>query len=216
MAKWASNLCRPDITHAVQQYAMFQAKLRKNQLQAMLRVWEFIKMFLMKVIFVNLRPTKFLAKPHDVNVPFLKEIYPDAEELMLPVPDTDEVMGDIQLWAYVNAGLHSDKQNEQACTGVVVCIGNILVLYISKMQMSVKTSTYGAEFAAMKKVIEELIGVCAMLREMGFTIGVSRILCDNAAFVTLACNLNGLLKRCLTALAYHLIQETLAIGTVEL
>lgn len=89
------------------------------------------------------------------------------------------------------------------------------VLYVSKMQYCVEISTYGAEFSAMKTCVEELTGVRTMLREMGFTMDV-RIFCDYAAVFTLACNVNGLLKRLSTALAYHLTRETLEAGVVKL
>lgn len=64
---------------------------------AILQVWGYIKMFPKKGIFVNLRPTKFSSVPHNVNVDFLKELYPGAAELILLSRDTDGLMGDVQL-----------------------------------------------------------------------------------------------------------------------
>lgn len=68
MTQWASNLCHPDITQAVQRCTMFQAKLRSNYIQAILRVQSYLKANMYKVFFVNTRKVEFTAEAEDINV----------------------------------------------------------------------------------------------------------------------------------------------------
>ena len=84
------------------------------------------------------------------------------------------------------------------------------------MQGSIKILTYSVEFDANKIGIEEILGLQEILCKIGFIIGTSCVLCDNATVVTSATNVNGLLKFCLMALSYHLTREIIIAGIIEM
>ena len=90
------------------------------------------------------------------------------------------------------------------------------IVTTSKMQGSVKTLTYRSEFAGLKSGIEEVLAVCAMICEMGFTLMTSCILCNNTGIVTASTNVLGLLKKRSTSLAYNMTRENLAAQVIEL
>ena len=167
---------------------MFQAKPRKIHLEVIKRVWGYLKQNPYKGIFVNYCPTKFSYLAQDVNISHIKDIYIEAIEVKLLSRDMDDIIGEAHIWAYVNAVLNSDERNGIGCTGVVIMAGQMPIVYLSKMQGSVECSTYRSEFSRIKICIEEVLGIRAMIREIGFYLGTSRILCDNAGDITASTN----------------------------
>ena len=63
----------------------------------------------------------------------------------------------------MDAALNSDKCTGRGCTGVAIIFNLMPVVYMSKMQGSVETSTYRLEFATLKIGIEEILGVRSIL-----------------------------------------------------
>jgi hypothetical protein len=87
------------------------------------------------------------------------------------------------------------------------------VVYSSKRQGAIETSTYGAEFCAMKNGVEELIALRYMLRCLGVSVEHASILCgDSQGVVQNATIAESLLKKKHVAIAYHKTRESAAKG----
>eukprot|EP00957_Ditylum_brightwellii_P009911 747927-Ditylum_brightwellii.AAC.1 len=55
----------------------------------------------------------------------------------------------------------------RSITGLIIFVSRTPVMYQSKRQGAVETSTYGAEFMAMKTAVEEVMVLHYMLRCLG-------------------------------------------------
>ena len=86
-------------------------------------------------------------------------------------------------------------------------------MYMSKRQGAIETSTFGAEFCAMKTAVEELIAVRYMLRCLGVRIEHASFICgDNKGVIQNATLADSVLKKKHVAIAYHKTREAAAAG----
>eukprot|EP00980_Cylindrotheca_fusiformis_P022698 scaffold9600_cov79-Cylindrotheca_fusiformis.AAC.1 len=80
-----------------------------------------------------------------------------------PAPLMDELAINI----FVDADHAHDKVSGRSITGLLATVGSTPVTWKSKRQTSVQTSTFGAEFTALKLAVEEAITIRYHLRSMG-------------------------------------------------
>jgi hypothetical protein len=73
------------------------------------------------------------------------------------------LIDEMERTVFVDSDHAHDKVTRQSITGMIIFIGRIPVIYSSKQQGAIETSTYGAEFCAMKNGVEELIALQYML-----------------------------------------------------
>jgi len=74
---------------------------------------------------------------------------------------------ELEITIFVDADHGHDKVTGRSITGLLGFVGSALVIWSSKRQSSVQTSTFGAEFTALKKAVEEATAICYDLRSMG-------------------------------------------------
>ena len=92
-------------------------------------------------------------------------------------------------------------------------LNNSLIYWHSKKQLSCESSTFGAEFIAMKQLCEYLRGLRYKLRMMGITCyGPAYIQGDNQSVLANASIPDSVLKKKSQSLAYHFIREGCAYG----
>jgi hypothetical protein len=90
------------------------------------------------------------------------------------------------------------------------------VLWHSKRQNTVKASTFGSEFQAMKNVIELIESLRYKLRTFGVPIdGPTNIFCDNEAMYKNTSLPESVLTKKHHSIAYHRCREAVAAETVR-
>ena len=92
----------------------------------------------------------------------LGALYPDAAEELdanLPTPLVEE----ISITVFVDSDHGHNKVTRRSIMGLIAFLGRLLAFYLSKRQGSIETSTYVAEFCAMKTGIEETIAIRYMM-----------------------------------------------------
>ena len=100
-------------------------------------------------------------------------------------------------------------------TGIVILLGRTPVFYHSKRQGAVETSTYSAEFMAMRTAVEEIIALRYMLRCLGVRVKHSTYLYgDNMGVIQNATIKDSLLKKKHVALSYHRVREAVASSII--
>jgi hypothetical protein len=83
-------------------------------------------------------------KSHFEDHPNGKDFYPDAEEEIsndLPLSKGPKV----RMTVYVDADHSHDLVTRRSITGIVVMLNKTPIRWISKLQKTVETSTYGSE-----------------------------------------------------------------------
>jgi len=95
-------------------------------------------------------------------------------------------VNDLTLTGYSDSDWGGDKSDRKSQTGVLVYLGNTLVSWISRKQVTVARSSTEAEYRALATAVEEMEAIKSLLGELGVTINdPMKLFCDNkgATFV---------------------------------
>ena len=117
----------------------------------------------------------------------------------------------------MDAGHAGNVVDRKSQTGILIFVNRAPIIWHSKKQNTVETSTFGSELVSMKNAIELIEGLRYKLRMFGIPIeGPTNIFCDNEA-VTKNCSIpESTLKKKHHSIAYHRNREAVASGTVRI
>lgn len=123
------------------------------------------------------------------------EFYPDAiepEPANAPTPRGKAV----QLNMFCDAAHANDHVTWCYTTSIVIFLQVTPILWYSKRQSTIKSSTFGSEFVALKIAAELLEGLRYRLRMMGIPLqGTTNTFCDNGSIVTSVSDPTSLLTK---------------------
>ena len=144
------------------------------------------------------------------------DFYRDAEE-NIP-PNMPEARGlDVTITAFVDANHAGDKSDRKSQTGVLIFVNKAPIHWYSKKQNTVESSTFGAEFCAMKTALEMIEGLRYKLRMLGIPIdGPANVFCDNEAVYKNTSIPESVLKKKHHSIAYHKCREAVAAKTMRI
>ena len=143
------------------------------------------------------------------------EFYPDVEEA---IPhNVPEARGNgVVTSTFVDADHAGCKAMRRLHTGVLCYVNKAPILWHSKRQNTVETSTFGSEYCAMKTAIDMIEGLRYKLRMMGIPlIGPTSVFCDNQSVVKNTTAPESVLKKRHNAIAYHRAREAQAAGIIR-
>jgi len=104
----------------------------------------------------------------------------------------------------------------RSISGLIVFVGSTPVLWISRRQGCIATSTYCAEFIAMRTAVEEAISLRYMLRCLGVPVTApTNLYGDNFGVIQSATIPDGELKKKHIAISYHYVREAIAAKVVN-
>ena len=182
-----------------------------------IRVFGYLKRFPNKRIVVDSRDPLITGedlKEYSAIMESFKEEYPDASEEIdadLPAPLVDE----LAVTVFVDSDHAHDKVTRRSITGLIILLGRTPVYYYSKRQGAVETSTYSAEFMAMRHAVEEVMSIRYMLRCLGVKVdSATRVYGDNLGVVQNVTIKDSLLKKKHVAISYHKVREAVAAGII--
>jgi hypothetical protein len=145
-----------------------------------------------------------------------KEFYPDAEEskpINAPEPRGNPVL----MSCFVDADHAGNKVTRRSHTGIIIFCNRAPILWYSKRQNTVETSTFGSEFIATRIAVELIEGLRYKLRMFGIPIdGPTNVYCDNNSVVINSSKPESTLKKKHNAIAYHRVREAIAAGTIRI
>ena len=117
----------------------------------------------------------------------------------------------LQITFLVDSDHAHDKRTRRSITGIVGFVGSTPVLWSSKRQGAVASSTYAAEFMALRQGTEEIVNVRYMLRCLGVPVDKpSYLFGDNFGVIQNASNPDSDLKKKHVAISYHFVREAIA------
>jgi hypothetical protein len=143
------------------------------------------------------------------------DFYPDAEEA---IPhDAPMVRGNgVVTSCFVDADHAGCKATRRSHTGVILFVNKAPIMWYSKRQNTVETSTFGSEFCAMKTAIDMIEGLRYKLRMLGIPLtGATSVFCDNESVVKNSTAPESTLKKRHNAIAYHRAREAQAAGIIR-
>ena len=143
------------------------------------------------------------------------ELYRDAKEDIphqIPRPRGRTVC----ITAFVDASHAANRVTRRSHAGFIIFVNQAPIIWFSKRQDTVETSTFSSEFLAMKTCTEHIISLRYKLRMFGIPIdGAARVLCDNQACVNNSSKIESVLNKKHCSLAYHFTGHSVAAGIIR-
>ena len=216
MAQWACTIGRLDIAFAVSSLSRFSAAPRTQHLALALHLFGYLKKNPNRRIVLDSRP---LLVDDDLRTdsfhPDFLEDYPDAKEDV--ALDHPPAYGrELETSVFFDADHAHDHVTRRSISGLIVFVGSTPVIWHSKRQGCIATSTYCAEFISMRSAVEEAISIRYMLRCLG--VPVTRptdLYGDNFGVIQSAEIPEGELKKKHIAISYHYVREAIAARIVN-
>ena len=120
--------------------------------------------------------------------------------------DAPEPRGNpMELTSMVDASHAANKVNRWSHTGYLFFAQRAPIIWFSKLQKTVESSAFEAEFITMKMMVKQNKALRYKLMMFGIPIaGPTRVLCDNEAVVKNASRFESVLNKKHNAIAYHI------------
>eukprot|EP00536_Pseudo-nitzschia_multiseries_P010395 jgi/Psemu1/203174/e_gw1.316.9.1 len=204
---------RLDIVMPVSLMSRYLAQARKGHLNQLFHIFAYLKKYnRSKLVFDNTVPSIDESKFQKCD---WSEFYPGAAEV-IPA-DMPEALGKhVTMSCFVDADHAGCKATRRSHTGVIIFINNAPIIWFSKRQTTVETSTFGSEIIALKIAIELVEGLRYKLRMMGVPIdGSTNVYCDNDSVVTNVTRPESPCKKKHNSIAYHKARESIAAGIIR-
>jgi hypothetical protein len=212
--RWAIELGRIDIHLEVSMLASFLVHPREGHLDQCLHIFSYLKGHKKSTMVFddtvpNIDESRFTKADWT-------EFYHHASE-SIP-PNAPEPKGkSVNMYAFVDADHAGDKITRCSQTGIFIFLNRAPIIWYSKKQNTVETSTFGSEFVAMRIATELIESLRYKLRMMGIPIdGATNVFCDNDAVVKNSTIPESTLKRKHNSIAYHKVREAVASNIIRI
>ena len=212
--RWAVELGRIDICTEVSMMAAHCAMPRKGHLEAVWHIFAYLKRHDRSRMVFDARYPDVKDASEALPRPDWTDFYKDVKE---QVPhDAPEPRGNpVEMTAFVDSDHAGDTVTRRSRTGIFIYIQSSPIVWFSKKQTSIETSSFGSEFSAMKTAVEMVEGLRYKLRMMGVPIeGACRVKADNMSMVKNSSVPESQLKKKSNSIAFHYVRERAAAGVV--
>ena len=211
--RWACEIGRIDILTEVSMLSTHLALPREGHLKQVYHIFGYLK--------ANPKKTIAFDPRHPVisEERFVKhdwyDFYRDAVE---PVPgDLPKPRGNIvSTHCFVDADHAANRATRRSQTGMLIFVNRAPIIWYSKRQNTVETSTFGSELIALKAAVETIQALRFKLRSFGIPIeGATNIFCDNEAVTKATRTPESTLSKKHNAVAWHRVREAVAMEMVR-
>lgn len=143
------------------------------------------------------------------------DFYPDAEELR-PRNAPEPLGNDIVIRVYVDANHAGNLKNRRSHTGLIIYVNNSPIMWFSKRQNTVESSSFGSEFVALRIATELIEALRYKLRTFGVRVeSPTEIYCDNKSVVQNSSVPESTLSKRHNAICYHRVREAQAAEIIK-
>ena len=216
--RWSCELGRVDILLEVSLLSQYMSSPRMGHLIQACNIFKYLKNHDRSWIVLNpdkfeieWEPFKDEPSPQE-RAEAMKLLYPDVQN-DIPPNAPEERGQSVQLTAFVDSDHAGNVVTRRSHTGILVFVNMAPILFHSKRQNVVESSTFGSEFVALKNATELVAGLRYKLTMMGVPIdGPTRFLCDNESVVKNGSFPESVLKKKHCSIAYHVVRQEVAAG----
>ena len=209
--RWLVEIGRVDIMTEVSLLSSYLVAPRDGHLHAALSIFAYLNTHKDHVMFFN--PMYYDVNESDFPpMDQWQDLYGDISEEV--PPDAPEPRGfPIVLTALCDASHASNKVTRRSQSGFVIYGNCAPLIWFSKKQATIETSTFGSEFVALRLCIESVIALRYKLRMFGIpVVGPSNVYCDNGSVVNCTAHVEGRLTKKHLSICYHRVRECCAQG----
>ena len=214
--RWAIEIGRVDILTEVSILSAYQASPRQGHLEQVIHIYGYLKKYEKLTLYFDPQiPVLGNIATFDSHTPeIFKEQYRDAEEQVpnnMPTPRGRMV----STTAYVDASHAANKMTRRSHTGFILFVNRAPIIWYSKRQNTVESSTFSSEFIALKTCMESVVSLRYKLRMFGIPFeGPTQVLCDNQGVVDNTSKIESKLNKKHNAIAYHAVRWAVAAATI--
>ena len=123
----------------------------------------------------------------------------------------------MQMTCYVDSDHAGDLVTRRSRSGVLLSLNRSPIMWQSKKQASIETSTFGSEFMALKAAVEMIKGLRYKVRMMGIPLEeATHVLVDNMSVVYNTTRPESTLKKKSNSIAYHYVRESAAAAEIKI
>jgi hypothetical protein len=212
--RWMCELGRVDILMPVSLMSRFLALPRRGHLDQIFHIFTYLKQNpRTALLFDDQAPVYDERRFLECD---WSEFYPGAKEAIpsnAPEPRGREVV----TTCFVDADHAGCQATRRSHTGVLIFVNKAPIIWFSKRQNTVETSSFGSEFVAAKVAVELVEGLRYKLRMMGVPLdGPTNVFIDNEGVVKNSTAPESTLKKKHNAIAYHRVREAIAAGVIRI
>ncbi|CAM9876141.1 unnamed protein product [Heterosigma akashiwo] len=125
--------------------------------------------------------------------------------------------GDLVLRAYTDADFCQDRIDGKSVTGYVIMLGDSPIVWASKLQTAVTTSTVEAEYLALRSGLKDIMWLRHLLVDLSCPqVEPTPVIEDNSACIEWARDMVVSRKTRHFHVSYHLAKEQVELGTIKM
>ena len=213
--RWAVEIGRLDIFLEVSLLSQYQANPRLGHLEAVYQIFSFLKK--------HPEGGRIVYDPAEPNVDKSTfksdvdwtEFYGDVqEELPANMPEPRGMP--VTISSFQDANHAGNVVTRRSHTGILMFDQNAPIIWYSKRQNTVESSTFGSEFVAGRVNQDLIVALRYKLRMFGVPIrGPANVFCDNLGVVKNSSILESTLMKKHNAINYHAVREAAAAGILR-
>ena len=213
MLRWAVELGHVDVLLEMAMMSTYLALPHVGHLEQVYHIFGYLKGTSKRRIFLDLQ------HPDIDKCSFTKcdwtDFNRDTDERVpsdMPPPRGHAVL----THCFIDSDHTGDKVTRRSQTGLLLFVNCAPVVWYSKRQNTVETSTFGSDFIAMKTTVEQIEALRYKLRMFSIPIeGSTNIFCDNEAVFKNMTMPDSKLKKKHTSICYHRCREAVASETIQ-
>ena len=216
MLRWAVELGRVDILLETSMMPTHLALPQRGHLKQLYPVFGYLKANPKRKLYLDPQHPQVderLFQSYDWY-----DFYRDAKEAVpgdMP-PPRGEVKS-VSTHCFVDSDHVGNTVTRRSQTGLLLFVNHAPIVWYSKHQNKVETSTFGSEFIAMKTAVEQIEALRYKLHMFGVPLeGPTNIFCDNESVFKNASIPDSTLKKKHTSICYHRSREAVEAGTVQI
>ena len=128
----------------------------------------------------------------------------------------------VEITAFVDADHASNRVTRRSHTGIIIMVNMAPIIWYSRRQNTVESSSFGSEFIAMRIAVDQIEALRYKLRMFGVPLSRTGeeplpaiIYCDNQSVVTNASDALSKLNKKHNSIAFHRVREACAGGCIQ-
>ena len=219
--RWAIELGRIDMYTEISCLSQHLCAPREGHLQSIYKIFRYLQKNMDKnpgrLVFDPYKE-KQLESVFELGAKTQEEwndFYPDAfEDMPRYIP---EALGkSVLIRTYVDANHAGNLMNRRSHSGIIIYVNNAPIMWFSKRQNTVESSSFGSELVALRIATDMIEALRYKLRCMGIPIdGPAEVLCDNQSIVTNTSVPASVLNKRHNAICYHRVREAQAAEIIR-
>jgi hypothetical protein len=212
--RWAIELGRIDIALETALLSQYSASPREGHLEAVYHIFAYLARHLNGRIVLD--ATSPLIDEdcfqHDIDwKPFYGDVN-EEEPIDMPTP-----LGlPVEVSCFVDANHAGNLVTRRSHTGLIIFVQNAPIIWYSKKQNTVDSSTFGSELVALRVARDLISALRTKLRLFGVPMkGPANVLCDNLGVVKNTSIPESTLTKKHNSINYHIVREAAAMGMIR-